>query len=382
MSGRTYATSEVKDKDLAMGKSKKRRNYKLPKYKQYKYLYSKILDKSLIRKAFMKMRKGKRKKTEVQRIEQNFDYYVDFVYDMLLNTRPNAEHPERAFSPKQHDPITIVEHGKERKIYIPSILEQWIHHIIMQVLSPILIKMFHPDSYGSIPNKGLHKAKKHVVKYRKNYKYGFKMDIRHFFANIRLNKLEEILKKFITDDWFVNLIMICFKWHKKGLPLGFYLSQWMSNVYLNEVDYLIVKHKDVKFIRYVDDIVIFGNNKKKIRQIFDKIKQHIGKLRLTVKGNYHLSVLSKEPINFLGFVFKCATIRLRKSIISKIKKVVSSILKALKNGRTIWKKLIRSFMSYNGWLKCSNSRKWSELYIDRKIIIKNCKTILLAEQVV
>jgi retron-type reverse transcriptase len=361
-SGRTYATLE--------DKKTMKKNY--PRFKkQYKYLYKKILDKDLIRRAFFKMRKGKSKRKPIKRIYENLDEYVTRMYDMLENSTPIAEHPERAFEPMKHNPITIFEHGKERVLYIPSVIEQWVHHIIMQVLAPILTNMFHPDSYGSIPNKGLHKGKKRVLKLRHDNKYMLKLDIRHFFANIRVDILVRKLEVFIKDDWFIALIQKCFKWHPKGLPLGFYLSQWMSNMYLNDLDYLI-RDNDINHVRYIDDVVMFGNNKRKLRKCFIKIKQLLGKDRLKVKNNFHLYLSSKEPLSFLGFVFYLNRIRLRKSIARHIR----AVAKRLKKNHPIWLKDARRMLSYMGWIKYSDGYTFYLEHIKPSVSIRKLKRLI------
>lgn len=342
---------------------------------QYKYLYSKMLDKDLIRTAFFKMRKGKTKRKGIIKISNNLDYYVDFMYDMLLNSIPDAEHSERGFDPPQHNPMIIIEHGKERKIYIPSTIEQWVHHIIMQVLAPILLKMFHPDSYGSIPNKGLHRGAKKVLKYRHNNKYMFKFDVRHFFGSVRLDILEKKLREFIADDWFIHIIMLCYKWHSKGLPLGFYISQWLSNLYLNDLDYLI-EHGGFQHVRYVDDIVIFGNNKRKIRRCFGKVKKLLGRDRLVTKGNHHLYLSAKESLSFLGFIFTTTQVRLRKKIAKNISTVAKRIGKAIDNKRPVWIKDARGLLSYMGWIKHSDGYSFYLLNVKPFVIIRKLKRII------
>lgn len=337
---------------------------------EYKYLYSKMLDKELIKNAFFKMRKGKTKRGEIVKINNNLDYYVNYIYDMLLNTIPSAEHPERRFNPPKHTPVYIFEHGKERVIYIPSIIEQWVHHIIMQVLTPILLKKFHPNSYGSIPNKGLHKGAKMVVKYRYDYKYAYKFDVRHFFASIKLSILIKKLREFIKDEWFIHLIEVSFTWHQKGLPLGFYLSQWLSNLMLDDLDWLIGKYK-IKHVRYVDDIVMFGNNKRRLRRCFEEIKKLLGKSRLVVKDNYHL-YRTKESLSFLGFVFTEQQIRLRKNIARTILKATRRIRKSVH----IWIKDARSLLSLMGWIKHSNSYLFYFNNIKPYISIKKLKRIV------
>ena len=337
---------------------------------EYKYLYSKILDKELIKNAFIKMRKGKTKRGEIVKISSNLDYYVDYMYNMLLNTIPGAEHPERGFVPPKHDPVYIFEHGKKRTIYIPSVIEQWVHHIIMQILAPILLKKFHPNSFGSVPNKGLHRGAKMVVRYRYKYKYTFKFDVRHFFASIRLPIIIGKLREFIKDEWFIHLIEVCFTWHQKGLPLGFYLSQWLSNLMLDDLDWMIDGY-GIKHIRYVDDIALFGNNKRKLRKCFVEIKKLLGKSRLVVKDNYHL-YRTKEPLSFLGFVFTNKQIRLRKNIARNILKITKRIHKATH----VWIKDARGLLSLMGWIKYSDSYLFYFNNVKPHISIKKLKKIV------
>ena len=106
--------------------------------KQYKYLYRRMLEDETIRKAYKKLRKGKTKRREIQAIDANLDAEVEAMRRMIENTKPpgvDVEHPELAFKPKKHKPKFIHEHGKRRKIYMPEIHEQWLHHIIIIVLA-------------------------------------------------------------------------------------------------------------------------------------------------------------------------------------------------------------------------------------------------------
>ena len=344
--------------------------------KKYKYLFKKMLDKELIRQAFIKMRKGKSKRKKIQIINANLDYYIDKMYESLKNSIPDGDNPELAFIPPIHKPIKIHEHGKDRLIYVPDIWEQWVHHIIMQVLAPICMKKFHYDSYGSIPNKGLHKGAKQFVKYKKKYKYAYKCDIRHFYANIRKDVLRKQLESFIDDDWFIELIMTCFTHHKKGLPLGFYLSQWLANVVLNDLDWMI-EGSGLDHIRYVDDIVIFSNNKTKLYAVVKEIKQYLGReLRLSLKDGGKLINLDKEDISFLGFVFRGTTIRLRGKIKRNIIKIVHRIRKALDNKCPIWIKDARRILSALGWIEHSNSYAFYSVHIQPFIIVKKIKDIV------
>ena len=132
--------------------------------KQYKYLYRQVTDEKVIREAYKNMRKFKTKRREIQEIDQNLDAWVIHMKTMLENTKPDgiAEHPELAFKPPKHEPKIVEEFGKRREIYVPSIEEQWVHHIIILVLKPILLARFHEHSFGSIPGRGIHKGKRQI----------------------------------------------------------------------------------------------------------------------------------------------------------------------------------------------------------------------------
>ena len=54
-----------------------------------------------------------------------------------------------------------------------------------------------------------------------------------------------------------------------GKPLGFYISQWLANFLLEPLDYMVTGEKH-RYVRYVDDIVIFGSNKKTVINIAGK----------------------------------------------------------------------------------------------------------------
>lgn len=195
--------------------------------KQYKYLYRRMLDDEVIRKAYKKLRKGKTKRIEILMIDADLDAEVEGMKRMIENTKPpgvQVENPELAFKPKRHKPKFIHEHGKTRKIYMPEIHEQWLHHIIVLVLEPIIMATAYPFSCGSFPNRGAHYGKRRMerwIKTGKGLKYFGKVDIRHFYDSIQIEVLMKELSIRIKDSWFLHIIRLCLEGFKKGIPLGF-----------------------------------------------------------------------------------------------------------------------------------------------------------------
>lgn len=357
--------------------------------KTYKYLYKKMLDEEIIRSAWKKLRKGKTKRIEVQQIDTDLDNEVKKMQEMIRNTKPPdevVEHPELAFQPTEKEPKIIYEHGKRREIYMPDIREQWVHHIIVKILEPILMKSAYPYSCGSVPKKGAHYGKKVIEKWLRTDPKGtrnfFKIDVRHFYNRIRLKLLLDKLRKFILDEWFLYILELCFSGFKIGIPLGFYLSQWLANFFLKDLDYY-VKHilKIPKYIRYLDDMVGFSPNKKRLHEAIVGIKRHLGKIRLKLKDTYQVCkfeyVTKKQKtigrvLDFMGFVFRRTHTTIRKRIMLEATRLAKRISKEEK----IFVGHARAMLSYMGWFSCTDTYDCYLTYIKPFVNIKRLKRVV------
>jgi len=340
--------------------------YKDPGMKQYKYLYQKMLDENVIRRAYRKLRKGKTKRKEIKEIDTNLDYWVEKMRVMIENTKPSGEkveHPELAFKPVHHKPKMILEHGKLRKIYMPTIIEQWLHHVIIQILAPIVLATASPNVCGSFPRRGPHYGKRKIVRWiksGKNVRWLAKMDIRHFYDSIRYGVLVNELRKRIKDEWFLYIIMLCLSEFKKGLPLGYYISQWLANYILEPVDRLI-RSISAQYIRYMDDIVIFSNRKKTLKDAVNKISTMLGRrFILNLKSNYQVMWFHDEKnrghrLNFMGFIFYRNRTIIRKSIMLNITRLAQKIFRLVRKGYNIYRKYASAMLSYLGWFKHTDS---------------------------
>lgn len=75
----------------------------------------------------------------------------------------------------------------------------------------------------------------------------------------------------------------------KEMPLGFYLSQWLANFMLQELDYDIkCKLKIAHHVRYMDNYTLADDNKKKLHQALLYIRQALGKMRLRMKNDWQV----------------------------------------------------------------------------------------------
>ena len=283
--------------------------------KTYKNLYEKIISEENLKKAFFKAAKGKRKRKDIQRILDNVDEHVAILRGIL---------EREDFRPAHHKPIQINDGFKMKKRHIIKPYykyEQVVHHAIIQVLAPTdkeiaqdhsLKKVINRGAYeftcGSVKGRGAHYGKRYIERWirndRKNTKYVLKIDVRHFFESIPHDRLKEKLRKVIADEKTLRLLDLIIDAVPTGLPLGYYTSQWLANFYLQDLDHFIkqeiwepekekkiqqyvarMKRKGkghfvipeypcgVKYmVRYMDDIVCFGANKRDLKTALERIE--------------------------------------------------------------------------------------------------------------
>ena len=360
--------------------------------KEYKYLYRQMLDEKVIRKAYKKLRKGKTKRKEIIAIDANLDNEVAAMRKMIENTKPPdvpVEHPELAYKPKRRTPKIIFEHGKQRKIYMPEIHEQWLHHIIVLVLEPIITATAYPYSCGSFPKRGAHMGKKQVEKWirsGKGIRNFAKIDIRHFYDNIRLKILMRELAIRIKDEWFLYIIKLCLQGFKKGIPLGFYISQWLANYILEPLDKFVTEKLGIKkFIRYMDDMVFFDNAKKVLHKAITAIQIFIGRrFRLKLKNTYQVCKFYYEKgkrkigriLDYMGFLFYRAKTIIRKGIMLSATRLAKHLHKVKEAGRGYFAKHLKAMLSYIGWFDCTDTYDCYQEHIKPYVKVGKLKKIV------
>ena len=339
----------------------------------YSNVYETLLDRDLIARCFWDASKGKRNQRRVKKILNNLPYHVDVVYNMLL---------DESFQSVQHEPKIINENSskKTRRIIRPDFAyEQVFHHLVMKPFSKIIEKSIYTLSCANMKGRGTHYGDRHVRrilgKYSGKKLYILKMDIHHYYDSIDRTILKAKLRKMFKDDKYYNLLckLIDYDGNENGIgiPLGYYTSQWFGNFYLLEFDYYVkqVLHAD-DYIRYADDMIVFGPNKKKLHKIRRQIDDYLkDALHLELKSNwqvfrfeYYDSKKQKvrgRALDFLGFVYHYNRKTLRKSIISRARKKAYRIKKSKK---LTWYTSTQ-MLSYMGWFKHTDTYDYFKKYI-------------------
>ena len=316
------------------------------------YIYEKVCEIDNIKQAIMKASLGKRNERRIQRVIQNVDVAAKNIQTMLLN---------KTYIPSPYVIESIYDGAskKERVIQKPKFYpDQIIHWALMLQLEPVLMHGMYEYNCGSIPGRGTSFGHKTVRKWLdtdyKSTKYCLALDVSKFYPSVDNEILKAMFRRKIKDVnclWLIDTIIDSIN----GLPIGNFTSPWFANFYLEGLDHFIKQKLNVKYyVRYADDMVLFGSNKKQLHRARKEISLYLQNLKLAIKYNWQVFKIDKRAVDFLGFRFFRDKTILRKRNSLRINRRFRKINKKQKLNY----KDACAVISYWGWLKRSNSYRF------------------------
>jgi retron-type reverse transcriptase len=265
--------------------------------------------------AYHKASRGKRGQPGVAAFEYRLEEELFALQDEL---RSFSYHPGRYLSFYIHEP-------KQRLISAAPFRDRVAHHALCNLIEPLFEQGFIFDSYANRIGKGTHRALDRCQQFARRYPYVLQCDIRQFFPSIDHAILLDILKRKIADPdvlWLCEQIlasgagvlseeydMVYFPGddlfaalRPRGLPIGNLTSQFWANVYLNGFDHFVKRElRCTAYLRYVDDFLLFTDDKATLWRWKEAIVQRLAALRLTLHPRAGPAPVG-EGIPFLGFV--------------------------------------------------------------------------------
>lgn len=234
------------------------------------------------------------------------DKNIEFLHEKL---KTNTYKP----SPVRRTKIEKPD-GGVRRLGIPTVKDRVVQQAIVNVIEPIFDETFHPSSYGYRPKRSQHQAVAKAEQFMN--KYGLTqvidMDLSKCFDTLDHELIIDAIAEKISDGRVLNLIE---KFLKSGVmqdgkfsetevgsPQGGVISPLISNIYLNKFDQKM-KDRGIRIVRFADDILIFGKDKKTIgnyRTYATKVLEE--ELKLTVNRDKTKTTSVYEGVEFLGFI--------------------------------------------------------------------------------
>jgi RNA-directed DNA polymerase len=229
---------------------------------------------------------------------------------------------QRSYRPQRARKVEIPkEGGKVRQLSIPSIRDRVVQGALKLILEPIFEADFQPGSYGYRPKKTAHAAIQRVAEAIIASKtYVIDLDLRSYFDTVRHHIVLEKVARRVRDEEVLRLLRLILKASgKQGVPQGGVISPLLSNVYLNEVDKMLERAKEVsrykkwtriEYARFADDLVILVDSHPRqawLRRAVEKrLREELANLQVEVneEKTRKVDLTQGESFGFLGFEFR------------------------------------------------------------------------------
>lgn len=331
--------------------------------KRVGHLYEKMMDATMIDAAICEASRGKRDRYAVKRVLADKPRHIAQIQEML--TSDAVELSEyKVFTRRDH------RAGKTRTIKRPKFFpDQVLHWLIIFVIKPVIMQSMDFWNCGSIPGRGIKRGHQAIRKWLKtdkpHTKYCLKMDVKKFYDSVPHNVLLELLNKKIKDPRLMALIKKVVGTTESGIPIGNYTSQWLANFFLCGLDHYIREElKACRYVRYIDDMVILGGNKKELHKTRRRIAAYLQeKLGLDLKENWQVFKVDSRGIDFLGYVFHRNHIRLRGRNFLALRRQAATVKRLIQNKSAIPPNIAAGMLSRMGQLKWFNSQTLRKKYL-------------------
>jgi RNA-directed DNA polymerase len=146
------------------------------------------------------------------------------------------------------------------------------------------------------------------------------LDLRAYFDNMRHDILLKKVAERVKDAQVMRLLKLIVKaGGKKGVPQGGVISPVLSSIYLNEVDKMLERTKEVtrrgrytyiEYARFADDVVILLDGYRKwewlVRAAYKRLSEEFGKLDVQMNHDKTriVDLTRDETFSFLGFEYR------------------------------------------------------------------------------
>jgi len=249
------------------------------------------------------------------------------VATFLLDLEPEVLRLKRELESGTYTPgpyrTFLVQEAKPRLISAAPFRDRVVHHALTRVIEPHFDIRFSPFSYACRKGFGTHRALARARQACRRYRYVLKCDVRKYFASIDHAILLRLLARVIACQQTLGLLRRIVAssnpqepalWYfagddlftpherRRGIPLGNQTSQFFANVYLESLDRMIVRTlRPAAYVRYVDDLLLFDNDKPTLGRMRTAVTDRLTALRLKLHDRKSRVFTTREGVSFLGF---------------------------------------------------------------------------------
>ena len=136
---------------------------------------------------------------------------------------------------------------------------------------------------------------------------------------------------------------------RSGLPIGNLTSQFLSNLYLDDLDHFVKDHlRWPAYLRYVDDMFLLGDDKAALKEVRHAIEAHLASDRLRIHANRAQIQHCSDGVDVLGYRVFRGFRRLRNENGYRFGRKLRGLAQAWAEGKIDWDKIDASVQSWIG----------------------------------
>lgn len=307
---------------------------------------NKITDFQSLHKAYKRSRKGKAYKLSSLRFASKALEGIHLIrHELLLDKYKVSPYFE-----------FYVTKPKKREIKACRFKDKVVQHVLCdEIITPKLESLLCDYTYGSRINKGSKAARQafrhdlmDAYEFYGDRTYILKCDIHKYFYSID----HELLKGFVKK-YFEGCYDLCCQFidsvESPGIPLGNQISQCFANLYLNNLDWIILNKLKCKWYgRYMDDFYLIGS-KDYLRECLIEIRKYVKTLKLELNPKTQIFPI-RRGVPWVGFNYKILSGNLIVRVSNSKKREVFRKYKALTRdyvrGDITYKELKTSWQSW------------------------------------
>ena len=252
-----------------------------------------------IERAWKIVRRGK---TQYERY-QKYEYYLE---DNLLAVQELMETDWLRPGRMSLKRITV---PKPRVVQVPTVRDKLVMHIlcdgsIYDAVAAQLGDGISACMIGRGTEYGTNRARALLKDYWREYHgvpYVLKGDVHAYFASVDRDRLAEIAGEVIEDEDVLRISRryIYHDDEKKGMPLGLQQNQCYGNLYLADLDRMIVEELGYRrYGRHMDDFYVIAKTREELEKLLAGIIMKLGELGLELNPK---TTVERGRLDFLGF---------------------------------------------------------------------------------
>jgi len=221
--------------------------------------------------------------------------------------------------------------GEARALCIATIRDRLVQTTVHREIEPVLEREFEECSFafrkGRSVKQAVYKIKEH---YEAGYKWVIDADIDAFFDSVDHELLIAKIKRYISDQDIVGLII---QWIKaevwdgeslkvmdRGIPQGSPISPTLANLFLDELDEEMLRN-GLRYVRFADDFIVLCKSPEKANEAFEFTNDVLQRLLLKLDEGDIVSF--DQGFKYLGVTFLRSMIFVPFDKPKKVRKVLS-----------------------------------------------------------